>query len=207
MPASKPADKASRPDTSPKGRFAPGVAPLTTAKKPPASEADAEEARETQIGGAGREPAAMAAQSGMPEAIAVGGEAPAANQAQSAAVADKMERSARAPQAPSGSVLVAVRDDAGNTVAGASVRLDRSDQPDVNCGSRTTGAGGAASFCCVTPGTYQICAQLQGFVAGTADVVVAPGAQLSVSLTLNRPPADGHEHPWTCPTPGPPPRR
>jgi hypothetical protein len=124
--------------------------------------------------------------------------------ARPAAVADKMERAAVPPQAVSGSIIVRVQDPSGRPVVGAHLRLDVYAQPDVNCGSRTTGVGGAATFCCVEPGTYRVCAQLPGFVAATARVEVTPGAQPNVSLTMERPPPDGKEHPWTCPTPGPP---
>jgi len=123
--------------------------------------------------------------------------------ARPAAVADKMEVAAAPPQAVSGSVVVLVQDSSGKPVVGASVRLDVYDQPDVNCGSGTTGVGGAATFCCVEPGAYRVCAQLPGFLAAGARVVVTPDAQLNVSLTMERPPADGAEHPWACPTPGP----
>jgi len=121
-----------------------------------------------------------------------------------AAVADKMEVAAAKPRAASGSIIVVARDSSGKSVAGAYVRLDVYDQPDVNCGSRTTGVGGAATFCCVEPGTYRVCAQLPGFLAATARVVVTPGGQLNVPLTMEQPPADGEEHPWACPTPGTP---
>jgi len=124
--------------------------------------------------------------------------------ARPSAVADKMEVAAAPLRAVSGSIIVAVQDPSGKPVVGAVVRLDLYDQLDVNFGSRKTGVGGAASFCCVEPGAYRVCAQLQGFVAATARVVVTSGAQLNVPLTMDRPPADGKEHPWTCATPGPP---
>ena len=97
-----------------------------------------------------------------------------------------------------------MKDSAGQPVAGASVRLDVYDQPDVNHGFRTTGVGGAATFCCVEPGAYRVCTQLPGFLATGARVVVTSGTQLNVPLTMERPPTDGAEHPWTCPTPGAP---
>jgi hypothetical protein len=121
-----------------------------------------------------------------------------------AAFKEQMVGTAAPPtQAINGSIIVMVRDAAGKPVAGASVRLDLTDRRDVNCGSRETGIGGAATFCCVAPGPYRVCAQLPGFMAGTAEVVVNPGAQLTVPLTMNEPPADGKEHPWTCPSPSP----
>lgn len=121
-----------------------------------------------------------------------------------AAVADKMEVAAAPLRAVPGSIIVAVQDSSGKPVVGVSVRLDLYDQPDVNCGSRTTGVGGVATFCCVEPGTYRVCAQLPGFLAAAARVGVTAGAQLKVPLTMERPPADGEQHPWACPTPGPP---
>lgn len=124
--------------------------------------------------------------------------------ARPAAVADKMEIAAAKPRAASGSIIVVARDSSGKSVAGAYVRLDVYGQPDINCGSRTTGVGGAATFCCVEPGTYRVCAQLPGFLAATARVMVTPGGQLNVPLTMEQPPADGEEHPWACPTPGTP---
>jgi len=84
------------------------------------------------------------------------------------------------------------------------VQLERGDRPNVNSGSRETGADGAATFCCVAPGSYRICAQLPGYLATTSEAVVTSGAHLNVPLTLDRPPTDGKEHPWTCPTPRPP---
>ncbi|OFV82450.1 MAG: hypothetical protein A2Y78_02160 [Acidobacteria bacterium RBG_13_68_16] len=124
--------------------------------------------------------------------------------ARPAAVADKMDVAAAPLQAVSGSIIVVVQDSSGKPVVGAVVRLDLYDRPDVNCGSRTTGVGGAATFCCVEPGTYRVCARLPGFLAAAARVVVTPGAQLNVPLAMERPPADGEEHPWPCPTPEPP---
>jgi hypothetical protein len=162
-------------------------------------------AAETRATDSASESAGVSAQSGMPGAIAAGGEAPAANQARAHAAVGKMERVAAPSQATSGSIIVVLRDTAGHPVVGASLRLDRSDRPDVNCGSRTTGAGGAATFCKADPGAYRVCAQLPGFLPASANVVIAPGQQVTVPMTMARPPADGSEHPWTCPTPRPAP--
>jgi Carboxypeptidase regulatory-like domain len=103
-----------------------------------------------------------------------------------------------------GSLVVTVHDPGGEPLPEATVLLTLSDRPDVGCGFRVTGRAGVATFCCVAPGTYRVCAQLQGFTAASADgVVVPPARQRAVDLTLPPTPAGGGEHRWTCPTPRP----
>jgi hypothetical protein len=134
----------------------------------------------------------------------IAGYAAVSDEARSVAPADKMERAAAPVQAVTGSIIVLVRDTDGQPVVGASVRLDLGSTPDVSCGSRVAGTGGAATFCSVTPSSYRICAQLPGFAPASAEVLVKPGSQLTVHLTMSPLPADGKAHPWTCPTPRPP---
>jgi hypothetical protein len=103
-----------------------------------------------------------------------------------------------------GSIVVTVHDADGKPVADATVLLAFSDRPDVGCGFRVTGRGGAATFCCVAPGTYRVCAQRPGYTAATReDLTVPAGRQLSVEVTMERRPAGGGDQPWTCPTPRP----
>jgi hypothetical protein len=103
-----------------------------------------------------------------------------------------------------GSIVVTVHDSAGQPLPEATVLLTFSDQPAVGCGFRTTGKAGVATFCCVIPHTYRVCAQLRGFAPTARDgIVVSTGRQLDVEITMERSPADGGEHPWTCPTPKP----
>lgn len=109
-----------------------------------------------------------------------------------------------ATPAAKGSIIVTVHDADGKPVADATVLLAFSDRPDVGCGFRATGPGGAATFCCVAPATYRVCAQLPGYTAATRDDLVVPaGRQLSVEVTMGRQPAGGGDQPWTCPTPRP----
>jgi hypothetical protein len=204
MALEKPAEKSARPAAPQQARGAAADESATLGKTQPAAEAEARDAGGTLVAGNEKPAAVVLPPNRAAEEVAIAGYAAVSNEARSVAPADKMERVAAPAQAASGSIIVVVQDAAGKPVAGAFVRLDLADRRDANCGSREAGAGGAASFCCVAPGTYRLCAQLPGFVAVVARLVVTPGAQLNVPLTMNRPPADGKEHPWTCPTPGPP---
>ncbi len=200
----KPTTKGERPAAPFKARGISKDESATHGKVQPPVEVETIAGRVTTLARTPEEPVAVAAQSRVAEENVVAGYPEASAEARSVTVADKMERPAAPPHPAAGSIIVVVQDKAGKPVAGASVRLDRGEQPNVNFGSRETGGGGAATFCCVVPGSYRICAQLQGFVAATATVVVTPSAQCKVSLTLDRPPSDGEDHPWTCPTPRPP---
>ncbi len=106
-----------------------------------------------------------------------------------------------------GSIVVTVRDADGQPVPGALLTLVLADRPDVQRGSRVTGSAGVAMFCCVSPGAYRVCAQLEGFTAAVRDgLELSDGRQLEISLTLGRVPASGPQPPWTCPTPPSAPR-
>jgi hypothetical protein len=103
-----------------------------------------------------------------------------------------------------GSIVVTVHDADGKPLEGATVMLAFTDRPDVGCGFRITGRAGVATFCCVRPHNYRMCAQLRGFLpAGRDEIEVSSGRQIDVEITMVRPPADGKEHAWTCPPPGP----
>jgi hypothetical protein len=107
-------------------------------------------------------------------------------------------------EATKGSIVVTVRDADGKPLKGATVMLAFSDRPDVGCGFRVTGRAGVATFCCVLPHAYRMCAQLRGFLPAAKDgIEVSSGRQIEVEITMVRPPADGKEYPWTCPPPGP----
>jgi hypothetical protein len=100
-----------------------------------------------------------------------------------------------------GSIVVVARDAAGKPLAGATVLLARDERPAVGAGFRVTGSGGGATFCCVAPGTYRLCAQLPGFAPASTDgVAVAPGRQTEVGLILTPPPPGASGQGWTCPT-------
>lgn len=200
----RPVEKAARPVAPIKARGTSKDESATAGKIQPTAEAKPMASGAATVAGSSKEPGAVIARSRVAEEAAIAGHLEASAEARSVAAADKMARPAAPPRAAAGSIILVAQDNAGKPVAGASVRLDRADQPNVNYGSRETGGGGAATFCCVEPGSYRICAQLPGYLAATREVVVTPGAQLDVSLTMNRPPADGKEHPWTCPTPRPP---
>jgi hypothetical protein len=124
-----------------------------------------------------------------------------------AATASTVTESAAAPatgEAAKGSLVVTVHDTQGRPVESATVLLAFSDRPAVGCGFRVTGKAGVATFCCVIPHTYRVCAQLRGFAPAARDgIVVSTGRQLAVEITMVRSPAEGGDHPWTCPTPRP----
>jgi hypothetical protein len=204
MTVAKSAKKGERRAAPPNARAAAKVESATIGEVQPPIEAETGETSAMVVAGTTEQMAVVMPQNRAADEIAIAGHPATSRLARPAAVTDKMERPAAPLQTASGSVIVVVQDAEGKPVVGASVRLDLPDRPDVNCGSRETGAGGAATFCCVAPGTYRVCVQLPGFVAASEKVVVTPSAQLNVPLTLKRPPADGKEHPWTCPTPGPP---
>jgi hypothetical protein len=143
-------------------------------------------------------------QSRVTEEAVVPGHPEVSGEARSVAAADTMGRAAAPVPEAAGSIVVVVQDNVGKPVVGASVQLERGDRPSVTSGSTETGAAGAATFSGVVPGSYRICAQLPGYLAATSEVVVTSITHLNVPLTLNRPPSDGKEHPWTCPTPRPP---
>jgi hypothetical protein len=120
-----------------------------------------------------------------------------------AAAANVASPAASAEPAAKGSIVVTVHDADGKLLEGATVMLAFSDRPDVGCGFRVTGRAGVATFCCVRPHTYRMCAQLRGFLpAGKDDIEVSSGRQVDVELIMVRPPTDGTEHAWTCPPPG-----
>ena len=204
MTVAKSTKKGERRAAPPNARAAAKVESATIGEVQPPIEAETGDTKALIVAGTTEQMAVVTPQNRAADEIAIAGHAATSRLARPAAVADRMERAAAPLQTASGSIIVVVQDAAGKPVVGASVRLDLPDRPDVNCGSRVTGAGGAASFCCLAPGTYRVCAQLPGLLAVSEKVVVTPGAQLNVPLTMDRPPADGKEHPWTCPIPGPP---
>jgi hypothetical protein len=173
----------------------------------PAVEGESREIGGVIAAGTANETAPAMPQSRVSEEAVIAGHPEVSREARSVVVADKMERAAAPLPEASGSIVVVVQDNVGKPVMGASVRLERGDRSKVSSGSNETGADGAATFCCVVPGSYRICAQLPGYLAATGAGVVTSGTRLNVPLTLDRPPTDGKEHSWACPTPRPPANR
>jgi hypothetical protein len=136
------------------------------------------------------------------EELTVAGNLEVTSSLATAATTSAPSAPAAAPGQPAkGSIVVTVHDASGKPIEGATVLLAFSDRPEVGCGFRVTGTGGVATFCCVIPHAYRVCAQLRGFIPAAKDgLVVSAGRPLDVEITMERAPAGGGEHPWTCPT-------
>ncbi len=88
-----------------------------------------------------------------------------------------------AAQEQSGSITGVVKDGSGAVLPGATV--EARSPSSIGVRSTTTDEQGAYRFPALAPGTYEISANLQGFVAAkVADAVVSLGKQLSIDLTL-----------------------
>jgi hypothetical protein len=204
MAVAKSPKKGERPVAPSKARGISKDESATPGKIQPAAEGESRETMTVVAAGAANEPAALMPQNRVTEEVVIAGHPEVSGEARSVGAADTMGRAAAPVPEAAGSIVVVVQDNVGKPVVGASVQLECGDRPNVSSGSKKTGADGAATFCCVVPGSYRICAQLPGYLAATNEVVVTSGTHLNVPLTLDRPPTDGKEHPWTCPTPTPP---